>query len=185
MTCKTRCRILTCSLFLNRSRDARGACHEQGLHFFTARHLRVRWLKALAQFSPRHQLTRHKEGVFQIVGPAESGIEKGITEMGPLGFVLTSKRRVVSVRRGDYQRISISQARYEDARIASRNDHDLVSHSRAAEHFGEMGWLEDTFTVSDDVTLTDLVQGGRLTRNGVASVAGTLSLHVKVRATRR
>jgi hypothetical protein len=31
---------------------------------------------------------------------------------------------------------------YEDARIARRNDHDLVSHSRAAEHLGELGWLE-------------------------------------------
>jgi hypothetical protein len=71
----------------------------------------VRWLKALAQFSPRHQRTRHEEGVFQIVGPAERSIEKGITEIGPLGFVLTSERRVVSVRRGDYQRISICQAR--------------------------------------------------------------------------
>jgi hypothetical protein len=47
-TCKIRCWILTCSLFLNRSGDARGARYKQGLHLFTTRHLRVRWLKALA-----------------------------------------------------------------------------------------------------------------------------------------
>jgi hypothetical protein len=39
-------------LFLNHSGDARGVRHQQGLHFSTASHLRVRWLKALAQFSP-------------------------------------------------------------------------------------------------------------------------------------
>src|SRR5262245_33939175 len=40
--------------------------------------------------------------------------------------------------------------------------------------FGFSHAVADTFTISDDVTLTDLVQTGRLTRNGVASVAGTL-----------
>ena len=38
-------------LFLNHSGDAQGVRHQQGLHFSTASHLRVRWLKALAQFS--------------------------------------------------------------------------------------------------------------------------------------
>ena len=40
--------------------------------------------------------------------------------------------------------------------------------------FGFSHAVADTFTISDDVTLTDPVQTGRLTRNGVASVAGTL-----------
>jgi hypothetical protein len=55
---------------------------------------------------------------------------------------IPSERRVVSICRGDDKRISIGETRYEDARIASRNDYDLVSHFRAAEHLGEMGWLE-------------------------------------------
>src|SRR4029079_6229154 len=86
--------------------------------------------------------TRHKEGVLQIIGPAEVSIEKGVAEIGPLGFVFASERRVGSICRGDDKRISISETRYEDARQASRNDHDLISHSRAAEHLGEIGWLE-------------------------------------------
>jgi hypothetical protein len=39
--------------------------------------------------------------------------------------------------------------------------------------FGFSHAVADTITISDDVTLTDLVQTGRLIRNGVASVAGT------------
>ena len=74
--------------------------HQQGLHFSTTSHLRVRWLKALAQFSPKHQRTRDKKGVFQIIGSAQRSIEKGIAEVGPLGFVLASERRVLSVCRG-------------------------------------------------------------------------------------
>ena len=35
-------------LFLGPSRHAQGVCHQQGLHFSTASHLRVRWLEALA-----------------------------------------------------------------------------------------------------------------------------------------
>src|SRR5262249_43244479 len=112
------------------------------LYFSTARHLRVRWFKALSQFSPRNQRTRDKECVFQIIGPAKRSIEKGIAEVGPLGFVLASERRMVSICRSDYKRISIGETRYKHARIASRNDHDLVLHSRAAEHLGEIGWLE-------------------------------------------
>jgi transcription antitermination factor NusG len=40
----------------------------------------VRWLKALAQFSPQYQRTRHKEGVFQIIGPTKRSIEKGVAD---------------------------------------------------------------------------------------------------------
>jgi hypothetical protein len=54
----------SCSLFLNHAGDAQGVCYQQGLHFSTASHLWVRWLKALTQFSLRYQRTRHKEGVF-------------------------------------------------------------------------------------------------------------------------
>ena len=91
---------LLLSLFLNHSRDAWGACHEQGLYFSTARHLRVRRLKALAQFSPQHQRTRPNEGVFQIISAAQRRIKKCIAEISPLGFVLASERRVLSVCRG-------------------------------------------------------------------------------------
>jgi hypothetical protein len=42
--------------------------------------MRVRWLKALAQFSPQYQLASHKEGVFQIIGPTKRGIEKGVAD---------------------------------------------------------------------------------------------------------
>jgi hypothetical protein len=42
--------------------------------------MRVRWLKALAQFSPQYQLTSHKEGVFQIIGPTKRSIEKGVAD---------------------------------------------------------------------------------------------------------
>src|SRR6476469_3031919 len=131
----------SCSLFLNQSGDAQGVRHQQGLHVSTASHLRVRWFKTLAQFSPQYQRTRHKEGVFQSIRATERSIEKGVAKIGPLGLVLASERWVVSVCRGDDKRISISETRYEDARIASRNDHDL-SHSRAAEHLGEIGWLQ-------------------------------------------
>src|SRR5262249_11763467 len=97
---------------------------------------------ALPQFSPQHQRTRHNERVFQTIGAAQRSIEKGIAKIGPLSLVLASERPVVSVCRSNYKRISIGETRYEDARIASRNDHDLVSHSRAAENLGEIGWFE-------------------------------------------
>jgi len=42
--------------------------------------MRVRWLKALAQFSPQYQLTSPKEGVFPIIGPAKRGIEKSVAD---------------------------------------------------------------------------------------------------------
>ena len=82
--------LSSCSLFLNHSGDAQEMRHQQGLHFSTASHLRVRWLKTLAQFSPQYQRTRHKEGVFQIIGPTERSIEKGVAEIGPLGRIRTT-----------------------------------------------------------------------------------------------
>jgi hypothetical protein len=99
-------------------------------------------VKALAQFSLQDERARKKEGVFQTCGPAERNIEEGIAKVGPLGFVLASERCMVGIRCGDYKRVSIGEGRYEDPRIASRNDHDLVSHARSVEHFGEIGWRE-------------------------------------------
>src|SRR5262245_6557687 len=84
-------------LFLNHSRDARTAGHEQGLHVSAARQLRVRWLETLTQFSLQHQRAREKKSVFQIISPAERSIEKSIAEIGPLGFVLATERRMVRV----------------------------------------------------------------------------------------
>jgi hypothetical protein len=72
-------------------------------------------VKALAQFSLRDERARKKEGVFQTLGPAERNIEKGIAKICPFGFVLASKRCMVGIRCGDYKRISIGEARYEDA----------------------------------------------------------------------
>ena len=68
------------ALFPNRSGNAQGVRHKQALHFSTVSHLRVRWLKALAQFSPQYQRTRHKEGVFQIIGPTKRSIAKGVAD---------------------------------------------------------------------------------------------------------
>src|SRR5262249_13205846 len=115
---------------------------EQRLHVCASRHLRVRWVEALAQFSLQDQRTRNNKGVFQSRGLAQGNIEKRIAEIGPLGFVLTSERWMAGVCRSDHERISIGEGRYEDARIASRNDHDLVSHAGSREHLGQFGWLE-------------------------------------------
>jgi hypothetical protein len=123
--------------------DLSGAGDEQGLHVRAARHLRVRRVKALAQFSLRHKIAGKKEGVFQGVRLAESDVEKGIAEIGPRGLVLASKRCMVSIRCGDDKCISICEARNEDARIAGRNDYDLMSHARLIEHLTESGWLKD------------------------------------------
>ena len=46
--------------------------HEQRLHVSASRHLRVRWLKPLAQFAFGNQRAREKEGLFQIAGLAQS-----------------------------------------------------------------------------------------------------------------
>jgi hypothetical protein len=66
--------------------------HEQRLHVSASRHLRVRWFKPLAQFAFGNTRAREKEGLFQIAGLAQGSIEKGITEIRPLGFVLAPKR---------------------------------------------------------------------------------------------
>ena len=47
---------------------------------------------------------------------------------------------MVGVRCCDYKRISLGEARYEDARIAGRNDHDLVSHASSISHVCEI-WM--------------------------------------------
>jgi hypothetical protein len=94
-------------------------------------------LKALAQFSLQDDRASKKEGVFQTFGLAECNIEKGIVKIGPLGFVLAAERRMIGISGSYYKRIGIGEARYEDTRIASRNDHDLVSHARSVEHLGE------------------------------------------------
>ena len=114
---------------------------EQGLHVCATRHLRARAVKALAQFSVRYKSAGKKEGVFQGLRLAKSDIEKGIAEIGPLGLVLASKRCMVCLRCGDDKCIRICEARNEDARIAGRNDYDLMSHARLVEHLSESGWL--------------------------------------------
>ena len=50
--------------------------HEQRLHVSASRHLRVRWLKPLAQFAFGNERARAKEGLFQIAGLAQGSIEK-------------------------------------------------------------------------------------------------------------
>ena len=49
---------------------------------------------------------------------------------------------MVSIRCGDDKCISICEARNEDARIAGRNDYDLMSYARFVEHLSESGWLK-------------------------------------------
>src|SRR5262249_57049345 len=90
---------------------------EEGPHLGAACHLRVRRVKALAQFSLQDQRARNNKGVFQSRGPAQCNIEKGIAEIGPLGFILASERWMAGVCRGDHERIRIGEGRYEDAGI--------------------------------------------------------------------
>ena len=47
------------------------AGNQQGLHVRASRHLRVRWVKALVQFSLQDQRTRNNKGVFQSRGLAQ------------------------------------------------------------------------------------------------------------------
>ena len=100
--------------------DPSRAGDEQGLHVCAARHLRVRRVKALAQFSLRYKRAGKKEGFFQGLRLAKSDVEKRIAEIGPLGLVLASKRCMVGIRCGDDKCISICKARNEDPRIAGR-----------------------------------------------------------------
>jgi hypothetical protein len=100
----------------------------------------MRRIKALAQLSLQDDGTCEQERVFQTFRPAKRNVEKGIPKIGPLGFVLAAERGVVGICCGDYKRVGIGEARYEDARIASRNDYDLVSHARSIEHLGEIRW---------------------------------------------
>jgi len=102
----------------------------------------VRGVEALAQFSVRYKSAGKKEGVFQGLCLAKSDVEKRIAEIGPLGLVLAAKRCMVSIRCGYDKRISICEGRNEDARIAGRNDYDLISYARLVEHLSESGWLK-------------------------------------------
>src|SRR5512132_2049513 len=49
---------------------------------------------------------------------------------------------MIGIRRGDYKRIGIGDARNENAGIASRNDDNLVPYAGSLEHIGEIGGLE-------------------------------------------
>jgi hypothetical protein len=94
----------------------------------------------LAQLTLYDKRSRKDECVFQAYGLTEGNIEEGIAKISPLRSVLASERCMVGIRCSDYKRISIGEPRYEYARIASRNDHDLVLHTRAVEYFGEISW---------------------------------------------
>ena len=49
----------------------------------------------------------------------ECDIEKGVAEIGPLGFVRAAERRMVGIGRRDYQRIGVRETRDEDSGIAA------------------------------------------------------------------
>src|SRR5262245_24739922 len=49
---------------------------------------------------------------------------------------------MVGIGCSDHQCIGIGDGSYEDARIASRNDNDLVSYPSLLEHLGETGRIE-------------------------------------------
>ena len=151
-----------------------GRTTSERLHVCAACHLRMRRGKALAQLSVRYKSAGKKEGVFQGLGLAKSDVEKGIAEIGPLGLVLTSKRCMVSIRCGDDECISICEARNEDARIARRNDYDLMSHARLIEHITESGWFKDFTSPSrcDSKTV------GRAVRRKDKKQNVTLAIHL-------
>jgi hypothetical protein len=52
------------------SAEASPTGHEQRLHVSASRHLRVRWLKPLAQLAFGNERTREKEAFFQIASLA-------------------------------------------------------------------------------------------------------------------
>jgi transcription antitermination factor NusG len=70
--------------------------------------MRVRWLKALAQFSPQYQLASHNEGVFQIIGPMKRSIEKSVAD-GIVAAIGSRERNGLPkpprLKRGDAVRI--------------------------------------------------------------------------------
>src|SRR6267142_1416793 len=116
--------------------------NEQRLHVRATRHLRIRWLEALAQFSLQDELACNRKGVLHALGFPERDIEKCFAEIGPLGPVLAAERRMISIGRGDDQRIGAGEMRDEDAGIAGRDDHRLMPHARARQHVGEIGGRE-------------------------------------------
>src|SRR5437016_472158 len=64
---------------------------KQRLHIRPSCHLRIRWFKALADFSLGNDSAREKKSLFQIFRPAQRNIEECVAEIGPLGSVLTTE----------------------------------------------------------------------------------------------
>jgi hypothetical protein len=66
--------------------------------------LGIRRLEALAQFSLFDERARNNKSVLQALSLPECDIERGVAEIGPLGFVPAAERRMVGIGRSDYQR---------------------------------------------------------------------------------
>ena len=67
----------SCSLFLNHSGDAQGLRHQQGLHFSTASHLRVRGFKPLVQFSlPNTSERAIRKASFRLLARRSAALKK-------------------------------------------------------------------------------------------------------------
>src|SRR5437868_4394367 len=94
--------------------------NEQRLHVCAAYHSGIRRLEALSQFSLLDERARNNKGFLQAFGLPECDIEKSIAEIGPLGLVPATERRMVSIGCGDDQHIGARQTRDKDSGIAGR-----------------------------------------------------------------
>jgi predicted transcriptional regulator len=84
--------------------------NKQRLHVCAACHYGIRWLEALAQFSLLDKRARKNEGILQAINLPKCDVEKGVAEIGPLGLVLATERRMVGIGRGDYEYVGVREA---------------------------------------------------------------------------
>ena len=63
----------------------------------------------LPQFSLPDKRARIEKCILQAYGLPERDVKKGVPEIGPLGLVLTAKRRMIGIGRGDDQQIGIRE----------------------------------------------------------------------------
>ena len=83
--------------------------NKQRLHVCAACHHGIRWLETLAQFSLLDKRARKNEGILQAINLPKCDVEKGAAEIGPLGLVLATERRMVGMR-GDYEYVGVREA---------------------------------------------------------------------------
>src|SRR5262245_57461685 len=75
----------------NKAAGRSRARNEQRVHVCATCHLGIRWLKVVAQFPLSDESACNEKGILHAFSLTESDIEKGIAEIGPLGFVLAAE----------------------------------------------------------------------------------------------